>query len=72
VSSAREGISMVPRLSVSEQVRGNIILKTWEDNIVESKRMAKEVKEDCEEAFHSLNKESLGLREDDLMQEHHQ
>jgi hypothetical protein len=65
VSSAREGISVVPRLSVSEQVRGDIILKTWEANIAESKRMAKEVKEACEEAFHSLNKESLGLKKDD-------
>jgi hypothetical protein len=56
---------VVSRLSVSEQARGDIILKTWEANIAESKRMAKEVKEACEEAFHSLNKESLGLRKYD-------
>jgi hypothetical protein len=62
VSSAREGVSVVSGLSVLEQVRGDIILKTWEANIAESKRMAKEVKEACEEYFHSLNKESLGLR----------
>jgi hypothetical protein len=61
VSSAREGVSMVSRLSVSEQIRGDIILKAWEANIAESKKMAKEVKEACEEAFHSLDKESLGL-----------
>ena len=27
--------------------------------------MAKEIKEDCEDIFHFLNKESLGLRKDD-------
>jgi hypothetical protein len=66
VSSAREGVSMVSKLSVSKQIRGDIILKTWETNIVEIKRMAKEVKEACEEAFNSLDKESLGLRKDSI------
>jgi hypothetical protein len=37
VSLAKEEMSVVPRLSVLEQVRGDIILKTWEANIVESK-----------------------------------
>jgi hypothetical protein len=66
VSSAREGVSMVSRLSVSEQIRGDIILKAWEANIAESKKMAKEVKEACEESFHSLDKESLGLGKDSI------
>jgi hypothetical protein len=61
VSSAKEGVAMASRLFVSEQTKGDIILKTWESNIAESRKMAKEVKEFCEEAFHSLNKESLGL-----------
>jgi hypothetical protein len=52
-------------LTVTEQVRGDIILKTWEANIVESKITAKEIKEDCEEVFHLLNKESPGLGKDD-------
>jgi hypothetical protein len=60
-----EGIAVVSRLSVSEQVRGDIILKTWEANIAESKRTAKEVKQACEETLHSLDIESLGLRKDD-------
>jgi len=66
VSSAREEILIVPRLSVSEQVRGDILLNTWEANIAESKRTAKEIKETYEEVLHSLNKESLGLRKYDL------
>ena len=64
-SSSREEIYVIPRLSVAEQVRGDIILKTWEVNITESKRLAKEIKEACEEVFHSLNKKSLGLGKDD-------
>jgi hypothetical protein len=55
VSSTKEGVSGVSGLSVSKQVRGDIILKTWEANIDESKKMAKEVKKACEEDFHSLN-----------------
>jgi hypothetical protein len=65
VSSAREEMSIVPRLTVLEKIRGDIILKTWEANISESKRTAKEIKEAYEEAFHSLNKDSLGLGKDD-------
>jgi hypothetical protein len=52
-------------LTVAEKIRGDIILKTWEANIAESKRTTKEIKEDCEEIFHLLNKESLGLGKDD-------
>jgi hypothetical protein len=66
VSSAREGVSMVSRLSVSEQIKGDIILKIWETNIAESKRMAKEVKEACEESYHSLDKESLSFGKDSI------
>jgi hypothetical protein len=65
VSSAREERFVTPRLTIVEQVRGDIILKTWEANIAESKRMPKEIKEDCEEIFHFFNKESLGLGKDD-------
>jgi hypothetical protein len=66
VSSTKEEVTMVSILSLSEQTRGDIILKTWEANIVESKRLAKEVKKSCEEAFHSLDKESLGLEKDNI------
>jgi hypothetical protein len=65
VVSSAKGVAMASRLSVSEQTRGDIILKTWESSIAESRKMAKEVKEFCEEAFHSLNKESLGLDKED-------
>jgi hypothetical protein len=65
ISSAKEGIAMASRLSISEQTRGDIILKTWESNIAEGRKMAKEVKESCEEVFGLLNKELLGLDKED-------
>jgi len=41
VSSAREEVPVTPRLTVAERIMGDIILNTWEVNIVENKRMAK-------------------------------
>jgi hypothetical protein len=58
-------VSTVPRLAVLEQVRDDIILKTWETNIVERKITTKEIKEAYEEVFHSLNKKFVGLGKDD-------
>ena len=67
VSSAREEVPVIPRLTFAEQIRGDIILKTWEANIAESKKMAKEIKEDCEESFDLLDKKSLGIGKDDCV-----
>ena len=59
LSAGKEEVVRVTTLSLSKQTRGDIILKTWEANIVESKRLAREVKKACEEAFYALDKESL-------------
>jgi hypothetical protein len=53
-------------LFVAEQIRGDIMLKVWEANIAERKKMAKEVKDDCEETFDSLDKGSLRIGRDDF------
>jgi hypothetical protein len=53
-------------LSLSEQTRGDIILKNWEANIVESKILVKEVKISHEEAFYALDKESLYVGRDNI------
>ena len=66
MSLAREEVAMVSILSLFEQTRGDIILKTWEANIAESKRLVKEVKKSCEEELHSLEKGSLGLDKDNI------
>jgi len=52
----RDEVLNVPWLSLSEQTRGNIILKSWETSLVKSKRLAREVNEACLEALSSLDK----------------
>jgi hypothetical protein len=66
LSSSKEGVANVTRLSLSEQTQGDIILKTWEANIVESKRLTKEVKKYYEQYCSSLNKESLDIEVDNI------
>jgi hypothetical protein len=63
--SAREEVPVVSKLTVEEQIRGDIILKTWETNISKSKKMAREVKKECEEVFDQLDTKSLGIGEGD-------
>jgi hypothetical protein len=63
--SAREEVPTIPKLTVEEQIRGDIILKTWETNIVESRKMAREVKKECEEVFDQLDTKTLGIGEGD-------
>jgi len=70
VSSSKEEMSLTPktlRLNVEEKIRGDIILKTWEENITKIKRLAKEIKEHYEEAFNLLDKKSIGIGKDDCV-----
>jgi hypothetical protein len=66
LSATKDEVARATRLSLSEQTRGDIILKTWEANLVESKRLAWEVKKACEEACSSLDKESLDIEIDSI------
>lgn len=52
----KDNVSNVHQLSLSEQIRGDIILKAWETNLIESKRLARDVTEACLEVFTSLDK----------------
>jgi hypothetical protein len=61
ISSAKEKILIASRLSIPEKTRGNILLKAREHNIAENKKMAKEVRDSCEETFGLLNKKLLDL-----------
>jgi hypothetical protein len=56
VSLAREEVPITPKLAIIERIKGDIILNTREANISKNKRMAKEIKEDCEEAFDLIDK----------------
>ena len=40
------------------------MLKVWETNIAENKKIAKEIKDDCEEIFDLLDRGSLGIGRD--------
>jgi hypothetical protein len=41
------------------------MLKSWETNIVENKKIVKEIRDDCEGIFDSLDKKELGLERND-------
>jgi hypothetical protein len=65
VFSAKEEVPVTPKLTVAEQIRGDIMLKVWEANISESRKMAKEIKEECEETFDLLDKKLLDIGKGD-------
>jgi hypothetical protein len=50
-----------PRFTISEQTRGNILLKEWEHNITEGKQQAKKITNSLEEAFSSIDDYLLGI-----------
>jgi hypothetical protein len=68
LAAAKEEVARVTRLSLSEQTRGDIILKTWEANIVERKRLARELKKSCEEEFYDLEKDSLCIGRNNILE----
>jgi hypothetical protein len=61
IYSTGEEVSETMKVSATEQIRGDIMLKLWETNITESKRIAKEIRDDCEEVFDLLDKGSLNI-----------
>jgi hypothetical protein len=61
IYSANEETSKATKMSAAEQIRGDIILKLWETNIIENKRIVKEIRDDCEEVFDLLDKGSLNM-----------
>jgi hypothetical protein len=48
------------------KTRGDIILKAWETNLAERKRLAREVNKSCEEALSSLDKGLLDVEGDSI------
>jgi hypothetical protein len=53
--------SGTPVFTISEQTRGNILLKDWEHNIAMGKEQAQKVTNSLEEAFNSIDGELLGI-----------
>jgi hypothetical protein len=52
-------------LPVTEQIKGEIMLKVWETNISKRKKIVKKIKDDCEGIFDSLDKQALGIEKND-------
>jgi hypothetical protein len=50
-----------PKLTISEQTRGNILLKYWEHNITLGKEQAQKVTNSLEEVFNVIDGEMLGM-----------
>jgi hypothetical protein len=59
--STKEEVGETQKLSVSEQIKGDIILKVWEANLAENKRITREVNVDCQGIFDLLEKASLNI-----------
>jgi hypothetical protein len=47
------------KLSISEQLKGDVMLKVWETKLKEYKGMTEEVINDCQRIFGSINKDSI-------------
>jgi hypothetical protein len=52
--SSKEEVGKIQKLSISEQVKGDIIIKVWEEKLAEFKRITREVNRDCQGIFDLL------------------
>jgi len=48
---AREEVPTIPKLTIEEQIKGDIILKTWETNISEGRKMAKKLRKNVKKCL---------------------
>jgi hypothetical protein len=63
-SSSKEEIGKTQKLSISEQVKGDIMIKVWETKLAEYKRITREVNEDCQGIFDLFERDSLNIGTD--------
>jgi hypothetical protein len=63
--SSKEKIGKTQKLSISEQVKGDIMIKVWEAKMAEYKRITREVNEDCQGIFDLFERDSLNIGTDD-------
>jgi hypothetical protein len=61
IYSTGEEVPKTTKVSSIEKIRGNIMLKLWETKITESRRIAKETRDDREKVFDLLDKGSLNI-----------
>jgi hypothetical protein len=60
-SSLKDEIGKNQKLSISEQMKGDVMIKVWESKLAEYKRITKEVNEDCQGIFNLFEKDSLNI-----------
>ena len=63
--STKEDFGEAQKFSVSEQVKGDLILKVWKADLTENKRVTREVNDDCQGIFDLLEKTSLNIEKND-------
>jgi hypothetical protein len=62
--SSKEEIGKTQKLSISEQVKGDIMIKVWETKLAEYKRITREFNEDCQGIFDLFERDSLNIETD--------
>jgi hypothetical protein len=67
-SSLKEEIGKNKKLSISKQVKGDIMIKVWESKLAKYKRITKEVNENCQAIFDLVEKDSLNIGTDDCFE----
>ena len=62
--SSKEEVGKIQKLSISEQVKGDIMIKVWEAKLAKYKRNTREVNEDCQGIFNLFERDSLNIGKD--------
>jgi hypothetical protein len=63
-SLQKEEIGKTQRLPISEQVKGDIMIKVWETKLEEYKRITRGINEDCQKIFNLIEKDSVNIGTD--------
>ena len=65
-SLQKEEAGKLQKLSISEQLKGDVMIKVWETKLEGYKRITKEVNEDCQKIFNVIEKDSEQIGTDDF------
>jgi hypothetical protein len=63
-SLQKEEAGKLQKLSISEQLKGDIMIKVWETKLEGYKKITKGVNEDCQKIFDSIEKDSVQIGTD--------
>ena len=63
--STKEEVGRIRKLSILEQVKGDVILKVWEAYLAEYKIITRDVNDDCHGIFYLLERTSLNVEKND-------